>query len=140
MLQNYFMIENKIIFPAQIEYIGTRKDKTLVVKLGTQELSPDVSSEIFRLHNTLCYILIKPEPVTKEDETVIDKLSELTLSDIPGKTQSQRLRNVLFLLWKKDNKGFKEFESYYQHLMERIIETYKYELNSIKLITTDESK
>jgi len=119
------MINNKLIFPAQIEYIGTRKDKTLLIKLGTQELTPDVTSEIIRLHNTLCYILIKPEPIIEEDKTVTDNLNELTLADLPRRTQSQRLRSIFFILFTQNSENFKEFESYYQSKMEVIINHYK---------------
>ena len=44
------------------------------------------------------------------------------------KTQSQRLRAVLFLLYEEDKKGHVTFESYYADLMERIINHYKTKL------------
>ena len=44
------------------------------------------------------------------------------------KTQSQRLRAVLFLNWKYDSKGYKTFAMYYDSEMERIIEHFKKKL------------
>jgi hypothetical protein len=44
----------------------------------------------------------------------------------PGKkTPSQRLRAVLWQVWNQDNAGFKDFEAYYQAMMEKLIEHYK---------------
>jgi hypothetical protein len=44
------------------------------------------------------------------------------------KSQSQRLRAVLFLLYQEDNKSHVTFESYYADLMEKIINNYKTKL------------
>ena len=44
------------------------------------------------------------------------------------KTKSQKLRDVIFLLWKKDSKGFATGEEYYQDLMTKIIDHYKAKL------------
>lgn len=39
----------------------------------------------------------------------------------PVKTQSQVLRIVLFKHWQKDDKGYKDFEEYYDMKMTQII-------------------
>jgi hypothetical protein len=41
------------------------------------------------------------------------------------KTPSQRLRNVLYRNWEKDNGGHEDFESYYLAMMEKLINHYK---------------
>ncbi len=43
-------------------------------------------------------------------------------------TQSKRLRNVLFLLWKQEPEGFSVFEFYYQAKTEIIIQHFKSKL------------
>jgi len=44
---------------------------------------------------------------------------------MPGKTPSQRMRNVLFILYKQDHEGFKEFDGYYKTKMDKFIEELK---------------
>ncbi len=63
---------------------------------------------------------LNPYAETPEE---LDKI-DLDLYD-NKKTQSQRLRSVLFLNWQKDNKGFSEFKEYYVMQMNTIIEHFK---------------
>jgi hypothetical protein len=42
-----------------------------------------------------------------------------------GKTPSQRMRAVLYILWSQDNQGYKDFPLYYDSKMERYIEELK---------------
>ena len=42
-----------------------------------------------------------------------------------GKTPSQRMRNVLFILWKQDPEGYKDFNLYYISRMEKFIDALK---------------
>jgi hypothetical protein len=115
-----------IILPAIIESIVTRKDRTWKVSFGTQEMSPDKAASLLTMNQQLCYLAIKPEHFSTEEEEAIDSL-HADLSDA-GKTPSQRLRSVLFVNWQNDNQGFTTFAAYYAHNMERIIEHYKAKL------------
>jgi hypothetical protein len=111
-----------ILLPATIEGISTRKDRTVRVTIGTQELAPDKAGQLMALQNALCYVAIKPENFTHDEEANLDKLKA---DDVNGKTPSQRLRSVLFRLWEQDGKGFKTFSSYYDHHMELLINQIK---------------
>ena len=51
-----------ILLPAQIESITTRKDKTVKITIGTQELTPADAAKIFYLNQQFCYMALKPEP------------------------------------------------------------------------------
>jgi len=66
------------------------------------------------------------DKISKSEVEELDKI-DLDLYD-NKKTQSQRLRSVLYLNWQKDNKGFIEFKDYYLHLTNQIIEFYKQKL------------
>ena len=44
-------------------------------------------------------------------------------------SQSKRMRKVLNLLYKQDNEGFSDFESYYNSKMYALIEVLKSKLN-----------
>ena len=115
-----------ILLAGQIESIATRKDKTLKVTIGTQELSPAETGAVFNLNQDFCYFGIKQEPFTKDEEDTIDNLK----ADYENlKTPSQRLRGILFVSFQQDKKGYKDFSSYYVGEMERICEHYKSKLD-----------
>jgi len=116
-----------ILLPSQVEGISSRKDKTIKLTLGTQELSPNQAAELFNLNQQFCYVAIKPEPFTREESESIDSLK----ADLDNsKTPSQRLRGILYLNYQQDSKGYKDFTTYYIAEVERICEHYKNKLDN----------
>lgn len=114
-----------ILIGGQIESISTRKDKSLKITIGSQELTPNQSTDIFLLNQSFCYIGFKQEQFKKDEADLLDSLK----SDFEyQKTPSQRLRAVLYLNYEQDNKGYKDFGTFYASEMERIIEHYKTKL------------
>lgn len=112
-----------IIIPAQLESVGTRKDKTLKLTFGTNELSPSQASELFTIANQFGYLAFKDEDFKREELEVVESLkSEL---EDTLKKPSQRLRNVLFRVYEQDNDGFKTFAKYYDSKMEQLINHFK---------------
>lgn len=107
-----------IVLPAEIESIATRKDKTVKLTIGTQELSPDKGAALFGLQNALIYLAIKKENFSTNEVAELDKLKA---DDYGGKTPSQRLRNVLFVAWQQKSEGFDKFDLYYDFKMNQII-------------------
>lgn len=115
-----------ILIGGQIESIATRKDKTLKVTIGTQELNPAQATDVFSLNQQFCYIGLKAEPFSKNESELLDSLK----SDLEHqKTPSQRLRSILYVCYEQDNKGYKDFGTFYATEMERIIEHYKTKLD-----------
>lgn len=110
-----------VLVPVYVENISTRKDKTVKITLGTQEISPSNAGELFSLLNALAVCYISPKSVSQQEVDQVDKLDP----DMGGKTQSQRLRNVLYKLYEQNPEGFKEFNTYYHSKMELIVEHYK---------------
>ena len=115
-----------ILLAGQIESIATRKDKTLKVTIGTQELNPAQASDVFSLNQQFCYIGMKIEPFTQSEEVLIAGLK----SEINQKTPSQRLRSLLYVYYEQDNKGYKDFGTFYAAEMERIIEHFKTKIDA----------
>jgi hypothetical protein len=111
-----------IIVPAIIENISTRKDNTLKVVLGTNEITPDKVGQLMALHNKMAYVGIKAEMFNPDEKAM---LSELKADEQIGKTPSQRLRSVLYILYTAKDEGFKAFNEYYIHKMEGFIEHLK---------------
>ena len=115
-----------ITIAAQIEGISSRKDKTVKLTIGTQELNPSQAAELFNLSQQFCYVGIKSETSTKDESELLDNLkTELDTTKSP----SQRLRGVLFLNYQQDSKGYKDFSTYYQSEMDKITEHYKNKLD-----------
>lgn len=112
---------NGILLPAYVEGIASRKDKTVKITLSTQELDPEKAGELFGINGQLVSAYINPAGITEEDIEAIDSLEP----DLPGKSPSQRLRAVLYLMWKNSPQGFKDQHTHYQHYMDKIIEFYK---------------
>lgn len=46
-------------------------------------------------------------------------------SKAPKESPSKKLRNVFFRLWEKDSEGHKEFETYYDSKMGKLVNYYK---------------
>lgn len=115
-----------LILPAEIESIATRKDRTVKLTIGTQELSPDKGAALFGLQNALIYLAIKQENFSTNDVAELDKLKAV---DYGGKTWSQKLRNVLFVAWQQKSEGFEKFDLYYDFRMNQLVEYIKGKLD-----------
>jgi hypothetical protein len=115
-----------VLLPVIIENISTRKDNTIKIVLSTQEVSPSVAGELFRLLNklTACYFSPK-ETVSQKDIDQVDALDP----EMNNKSQSQRIRNVLYKLYEQSPEGYKTFDNFYHAKTEAIIDHYKSKLN-----------
>jgi len=73
------------------------------------------------------YLAFNPDPFTE------DKIREMESIkadyDDPGKTPSKRMRNVLYVYWKQDNRGYEVFNDFYIHYMEKFINHIKEKLD-----------
>jgi hypothetical protein len=115
-----------IILPAQIENLTSRKDKTIKVTFGTQELAPNDLAQVFQLNQRFCYIAIKEELFQQEELDTLDNIkTELEVN----KTPSQRLRGILFVSYQQDSEGFKDFMAYYVNKMDKLCEHFKSKLD-----------
>lgn len=113
---------NGLLLSAQVESVATRKDCTVKVVIGTQELTPSKAGELVALANKLVAVYISPkETIDSREINQVDQIDP----EFPGKTQSQRLRNVLFVLWQKVPEGFTDFDVFYKHQTEKIIDHFK---------------
>jgi len=115
-----------ILLPAQIESIASRKDKTVKITLGTQELTPAQAAEIFQLNQKFCYTAIKEESF-KSDE--VDAIENLKTDMESEKTPSQRLRAILYVNYQQKPEGYKDYATYYQAKMEKICDHFKSKLD-----------
>lgn len=111
-----------ILLPCLVESITTRKDHTVKITLGTQELSQGKAGELFALMNKIAAVYISPkDDIDQKEMNQVDKIDP----EFQGKTQSQRIRNTLYILYTQDSEGHKDFEGFYRNKTELYIEHLK---------------
>lgn len=116
----------KIILACTVESISTRQDGTIKVSLGTQEIDSTQAASIFSLRGKFCKTLLTDSNIQPLEEKLIEETKIQDGKKI--KTQSQRLRAVLFRCWEAGGQ-IGEFDQFYNSETEKIIEHYKKKLD-----------
>lgn len=107
---------------AILDGISTRKDGTLKVTLETNELHTEDSVYLMQNVNKQGYFYFQEAPFKEIN------IPEVKLNEFETKSHSQRLRNVLWLIWEANGKKG-DFDTYYKSTMEKIIDQLKEKLN-----------
>lgn len=104
-----------------------KADRSVTIRLTTttEATGEEVAELQEKLHTHGIMYFKESDVLTAQEREEIDAV-KLDLYDKP-KTQSQRLRNVLYKVWELDKKG--EWETWYKRETERIIEHYKAKLD-----------
>lgn len=116
---------NGTLISAQVETVGTRMDGTIKVVLGLQELSPSKGAELLDLRGKVVACYISPKETIPQKE--LDQVDEAD-PEFGGKSPSQRMRNVLYVLFEQSPEGFKTFDDFYKAKMEAMIIHFKSKL------------
>jgi hypothetical protein len=117
----------RILTVGQLDGYQRRKDRSISLRFITQEKTSSEVMEIDQLLDTYGIIYFRGEENLNQEEIAELDAIEMDLYDQP-KSQSQRLRNVFYKLWKQEG-GKGEFKEYYKAQTERIIEHFKSKLN-----------
>lgn len=112
------------LLAAEVESVSTRKDKTYKIVLGTQEMNPMNGGQLLTFMNQVVSVYLCPAEIDQREIDQIDKIDP----EFSGKSQSQRLRNVLYIWFTQGNQGYKDFDGFYRHHTERFIEEIKTQL------------
>ena len=113
-----------IILKAQVESVSSRRDNTLKLVFGTQELKE--GAELFALQNKMVNLAINVLDISDSDIELLAS-NKFGIEDLPNKkSQSKRLRDVIYVLGKQ--LGTDNDETFYQQKMEQIISFYKSKL------------
>ena len=117
----------KLLKGAQLDGYSPRKDGSFSLRFITQEQDPNEVGLIHSMLDRFGYLYFKAEEqLTKAEIEEIDNLDTDLFDN--AKTQSQRLRNTLYMSWKYNDRGLSEFQDYYKNRTEKIIEIIKREL------------
>lgn len=113
-----------IILKAEVEAIASRRDNTLKLTFGTQELKE--GSQLFALQNKMVSLGINVLDLSDADIELLAS-NKFGIEDLPNKkSQSKRLRDVIYILGQQ--LGESDSEAFYQRKMEQIIQFYKSKL------------
>lgn len=115
-----------ITISAQIENLSSRADRSWKIVLGTQELTPQEIGTIGAMQNQIAFVAINPDPFTTKQKEMIENTKAYLVDG--GKSQSQRLRGVLFVNWQNENLGYENFHDYYINQLDKIISHFKSKL------------
>lgn len=102
--------------PVILTSASTRVDGSLGLRFSTPELKPEEKTVFFELLNINLEMTLHPSGQTAAE------LKEIKSRDT--KTPSQRLRSVLYVLWKETD-GTGDFEDFYRRRMNSIIDRIK---------------
>lgn len=113
-----------IRLPAYLTGFSSKADGSASLRFATQEVTAEQFGQFKEALNSFGWIVFKPN----ERAPVEDEIPQEDAEGTEQKRPSQRLRAVLFLLWKKDG-GLGDFDAWYRKKMEAIIEKMKERLD-----------
>lgn len=113
-----------IQFSALIEKVSANKDRTLGIKLDTQELNADETSKIFSLFEKQIWLAMAEVPVRNEE---FDAPESVEFKK--DKTPSQRLRDRLYVYFTQMGGKKEDFKVWYEKEFEKIGNSYLDKLN-----------
>ncbi len=116
----------KITLPVQLNPISRRKDKSVKLSYETRELTPQETLTLMSMEGAEGWLLFSSNEDIREEE--IPKGN----SELETKSQSQRIKAVLYKLYMQDTteqKFIGSFESYYQDKTEKFITFLKDKIN-----------
>ena len=109
--------------PAGLDNYRSLRDKTIKLTFETQELTPEQMANIHWSLNKVGFLAFSPDAFATQE---LDELDSLKVEfEDTGKTQSQRIRNTLYLIWKQKDEGYKVFRDYYYAKTDKYIEHLK---------------
>ena len=112
-----------LILNTTFEGFSTRVDKTLKLVFGTQEVTPEQVMQLTVALQKFVYLALSVEEFRSEEKEILKNIK--TDFDDTSKSQAQRIRAVLFLLWKQGNGGYEDYELFYRHHTEKYIQHLK---------------
>lgn len=115
-----------IVVPALLEGISTLKDGTIKLTYETQELKASDVGILFSYRKSIGFLAFAPQTFQPDQLNLIDKLK---VEGFEEKSDSKRMRNILFRCWEQDKHGYEDFNLYYKYRMNLICNLLKNELS-----------
>lgn len=115
-----------LLITATLDRANRKRDKSVSLTFVTSsEQSSEEYMAIDKELNQTGVLYFKPDGQLTQKE--IDELDNVDI-ELEGKSKSQRLRNVMYILWQQGAEG-KNFKDFYSDRMELLIEQIKQKLD-----------
>lgn len=111
-----------ILFKANVKKVSTLVDGSLTVSLDTPEMSNEEAAKLLSLRKIQGLVYISPKQ--KIDGAIMDTIDGTDIEISGGKSPSKRLRDRLFVYWKKYPGIYQDFEMFYQHELDAFGQTF----------------
>lgn len=115
----------KLQFSAQILKIESKVDRTLNVKINTQELPGNEAGELYDFSGKQVWIVMAEIPITLEDLDIPDIVPEFK----DEKSPSEQMRSIIYRIWEQKTDQKISFPDFYKSYMFRLNENLKKRLN-----------
>jgi hypothetical protein len=115
------------VITGTIDGLRSLQDRSVKLAITTQELAPSDIGDLFAFQGKFAKVLITDANVISPDMAKATEQTEVEDWE-RKKSEGQRLRGVLFLLFQKDSESCPAFEMYYRKKMNAIIDHYKSKL------------
>lgn len=112
------MESKPVQFSAIVDGIAKKKDGTLSIKLGTQELDSQDTAALFSFGNQQIWAAFAPVPLSEKEIELPDFIPEFE----GQKSHSQRLHGVLYRVWevlKEKGLTAKTSRQFYEEYIEK---------------------
>lgn len=113
-----------IQFSGIIDGVQSKKDRTLSIKIGTQELPAEETSKIFEHSGHQLWICLAETQVTREELDIPE-----VVDDLDKKSPSQRFRDRLYVYYKETKETTEGFDSWYKDTLNTLGQAYLDKLN-----------
>jgi len=113
-------MERKLQVAATLQGVSTLSDGGMSVRFHTQELPQEDALILMGFRNAFGWLLFRENEFSDKD---LPKES----AEYEGKTPSQRLRSVLYVLWQQTGSEG-DFEVFYRDRVNKIVEQIKQKL------------
>ena len=113
----------KIILPAVLKPITRKVDKSVKLSFDSREISPEEALALMALEGSEMWLCMSAEQ--KDAESIPDDLGAIEIGE---KTVGQRMRSVMFILYKQEvakGKYIGIFDNFYKERMEKLIQLMK---------------
>jgi len=112
-----------IILPAILKSHRSKVDGTVDIVYETNEITPEQMAGVHENRGKFGYVAFKENPFDSQEKELLESLE--SDYDDGKKSDSQRLRGVLYRLWEKTPEGYEDFNLYKKFKMSKIINHYK---------------
>ena len=109
----------EILKPVIFDSYRTRKDGSVMLCFETGELRADEVAVLHTLRNSVGIVgFSRRESMSAKEIKEIESID----AEIDSKSKSERLRNVLFVLFQQQPEGYTDFKQFYADRMEKLIQ------------------